>query len=195
MLTDEIADGGDSLQNGQDPAPDGSAGCNMACNGNATEICGSSNRLSMYQYVSDAPSSSFSCSASSTTPSPTISSTTSSTLAASAFPSTAGWSSIGRYNDSVNARTLMNAQYDSANTMSTEQCTVTCKAAGFTLAGTEYSGECCKSGFPTTKIKADSCKIVISLSTTMVDRRLMEMLAVTWLVMVILQRLVVGRIV
>ncbi|KAH8808680.1 glycosyl hydrolase catalytic core-domain-containing protein [Xylogone sp. PMI_703] len=39
---------GNSFQNGGGPAPDGNAGCNMKCNGNAAETCGGPNRLNVY---------------------------------------------------------------------------------------------------------------------------------------------------
>lgn len=42
---------GNALQNGGGPAPDGSVQCNMNCNGNAAQICGGPNRLSLYRYT------------------------------------------------------------------------------------------------------------------------------------------------
>jgi Glyoxal oxidase N-terminus/WSC domain len=39
---------GKSIANGGAPAPDGSAGCNMGCNGNKTEKCGGPDRLNLY---------------------------------------------------------------------------------------------------------------------------------------------------
>src|SRR5207248_1364864 len=57
------------LRNGGGPAPDGSTGCNMACNGNAAEICGGANRLSLYTASGS--------SVTTTTMSPTTSSATS----------------------------------------------------------------------------------------------------------------------
>jgi Glyoxal oxidase N-terminus/WSC domain len=41
---------GNKIEGGGAPAPDGSAGCNMPCNGNRTEICGGPNRLNVYGY-------------------------------------------------------------------------------------------------------------------------------------------------
>ena len=41
---------GNAFANGGGPAPDGTAGCNMACNGNAAETCGGSNRLDVWQH-------------------------------------------------------------------------------------------------------------------------------------------------
>ena len=45
------ADCDNQLENGGGPAPDGGAGCNMACSGNAAETCGGSDRLDLYQYA------------------------------------------------------------------------------------------------------------------------------------------------
>jgi hypothetical protein len=39
---------GNSFSNGGAPAPDGTVGCNMLCNGNTTEYCGGPNRLNVY---------------------------------------------------------------------------------------------------------------------------------------------------
>ncbi|TAQ84788.1 hypothetical protein B7494_g6896 [Chlorociboria aeruginascens] len=41
---------GNAIANGGGPASDGSALCNMVCNGNSAETCGGSNRLDVYQY-------------------------------------------------------------------------------------------------------------------------------------------------
>ncbi|KAI9650547.1 hypothetical protein NHQ30_000564 [Ciborinia camelliae] len=40
---------GNSIVNGNGPAADGNAGCNMACNGNSGETCGGPNRLTAFQ--------------------------------------------------------------------------------------------------------------------------------------------------
>lgn len=39
------------LRNGGGPAPDGNAGCDMACTGNGGEMCGGPNRLELYQFA------------------------------------------------------------------------------------------------------------------------------------------------
>jgi hypothetical protein len=49
---------GNTIGNGGGPAPDGSAQCNMACNGNAAETCGGSNRLDVYSHGSGGTSTS-----------------------------------------------------------------------------------------------------------------------------------------
>jgi glucan 1,3-beta-glucosidase len=58
----------------------------------------------------------------------------------------AGWTLLGCYTDSVSARSL---PYGAAvaggpSAMTNELCQSTCLAADYTLAGTEYSDECCK---------------------------------------------------
>ena len=70
-----------------------------------------------------------------------ISATTSSTM-----PGTTGWTFLGCYTDNVSGRTLMNGLQvpGGAGAMTVELCEATCKSAGYTLAGLEYSGECCK---------------------------------------------------
>lgn len=40
-----------ALRNGGGPAPDGSAWCDMRCNGNKAEICGGGDRLDLYSYL------------------------------------------------------------------------------------------------------------------------------------------------
>ncbi|ESZ98873.1 hypothetical protein SBOR_0731 [Sclerotinia borealis F-4128] len=40
---------GNSIINGNGPAADGNAGCNMACKGNSAETCGGPNRLTVFQ--------------------------------------------------------------------------------------------------------------------------------------------------
>jgi glucan 1,3-beta-glucosidase len=57
-----------------------------------------------------------------------------------------GWTFLGCYTDNVGGRTLMNGVQvpGGASAMTIELCEATCKSAGYTLAGVEYSGECCK---------------------------------------------------
>jgi len=104
----------------------------MACNGNTTEICGGSYRLSVWDYNNAiATLSSTSTKASSTTSSASSSSTST------------GWASLGCYNDSVGARTLSTEIYSIPGaSMTVELCQAACQAASFTLAGLEYAGEC-----------------------------------------------------
>lgn len=73
--------------------------------------------------------------------------TTMSTITTSSSPpKQTGWSSLGCYSDNVNGRTLANQVQvpGGASAMSVEACEAACKSAGYTIAGLEYSGECCK---------------------------------------------------
>jgi hypothetical protein len=58
----------------------------------------------------------------------------------------AGWTFLGCYIDNVSGRALPNGEQvpGGANAMTNELCESTCLAAGFSIAGTEYAGECCK---------------------------------------------------
>ncbi len=51
-LSDSQIGCGNAIVNRGGPAPDGSSQCNMACKGNAAEICGGPNRLDVYQHGS-----------------------------------------------------------------------------------------------------------------------------------------------
>lgn len=96
-----------TLHNGGGPAADGNTGCNMACQGNSAEICGGSNRLSVYT------------------------------------PATLGWESLGCYTDNVQTRTLTHSEQITGGgaAMTVEMCQGACLAAGYNLAGVEYSAE------------------------------------------------------
>ena len=56
------------------------------------------------------------------------------------------WKSLGCYTDSVSARTLTSSEAvtGGTNAMTNELCQTACLNAGFSIAGTEYAGECCK---------------------------------------------------
>jgi hypothetical protein len=124
-IPDSCIDCGNALQNGGAPAPDGNAQCNMHCAGNTGEICGGPNRLNLYSY-----------SASSTT----TSQSSSPTATGNPLP---GWTFLGCYTDSVNTRSLPN-QVPVSGGLTNEGCQNACLAAGYSIAGTEYAGECCK---------------------------------------------------
>jgi hypothetical protein len=57
-----------------------------------------------------------------------------------------GWNFRGCYTDKVSARTLGNTMSvpGGPSAMSVEACLAVCQAAGYSLAGVEYSAECCK---------------------------------------------------
>ncbi|KAL8719798.1 MAG: hypothetical protein Q9225_003233 [Loekoesia sp. 1 TL-2023] len=130
----------------------------MACKGNTTEYCGGSNRLNVYQFgtvstTSSASQSSTSTSSNSQSASQTSSSSTaatSSTSTASSSSSSAsssatglpsGWKYKGCYVDNVNGRILLNGQ-PASSTQTVEKCVAACQAAGYSVAGLEYSTEC-----------------------------------------------------
>lgn len=56
------------------------------------------------------------------------------------------WTSLGCYTDNVSGRALPNGESVTGGSaaMTNELCQSACQAAGFTIAGTEYGGECCK---------------------------------------------------
>lgn len=56
------------------------------------------------------------------------------------------WSSLGCYSDNVSGRALPNGESvpGGTNAMTNEACQSACQGAGYTIAGTEYAGECCK---------------------------------------------------
>jgi hypothetical protein len=162
LFLTSFADCDNSFQNYGAPITDG---CTMACHWPASEICGGGNRLNVYYYgvisasskstsvTLSTTSSSISSSASSTVStsssiSTSLSSSISTTSSSAAASSTVaiGWYPLGCYVDSVGARTLANGMQvtGGANAMTVEACTSVCLAAKYTLAGVEYSGECCK---------------------------------------------------
>lgn len=56
------------------------------------------------------------------------------------------WNFLGCYTDNVSGRALTNALSIPGGpaAMTNEACQTGCMAAGFSIAGTEYSGECCE---------------------------------------------------
>lgn len=56
------------------------------------------------------------------------------------------WISLGCYTDNNPSRALSYAATVPGGTasMTNEECQTACQAAGYTMAGTEYGGECCK---------------------------------------------------
>ncbi|KAK6600464.1 WSC domain-containing protein [Botrytis cinerea] len=118
-----------NIFNGGGLASDGETGCNMPCNGNASEICGGSSRLSLYDLNNAIVSL------------PTL--TTSSIPVPTFTGAPSGWVPLGCYNDSVNARTLTTQIYSIAGaSMSVDACLSACILGGYRLSGVEYGSEC-----------------------------------------------------
>lgn len=102
-----------AFTNGGGPAPDGLAGCNMPCNGNATEACGGPNRLDVYGFGQK----------SSITPQWTSLGCYSDSVQTRTLKQ--GMPVIG-----------------GAANMTQENCQDACAAGSYTLAGVEYAQEC-----------------------------------------------------
>jgi WSC domain len=135
-----------AFRNGGGPAPDGSAGCNMACQGNSSETCGGSNRLDVYQ-MGTAVTTTTSATSASSTKSITSASTTGSTTSILASPTPislpSNWTYQGCWQDNVNnaGRVMIYEQPDNSS-LTIELCVNICIASGYNVAGAEYSYQC-----------------------------------------------------
>lgn len=128
-----------SLHNGGGPATDGSAGCDMACNGNSAETCGGPDRLNMYSYTASGTASATASGTGTSTTKPT--STTSSSPTVTGLPT--GWAYKGCWIDQQYGRILTTSEPDDS-TLTVESCVATCVAAGYSIAGMEYYTQCCE---------------------------------------------------
>ena len=146
------------------PGVPAASGCSKLCTGNATEYCGGSSRLNVYQLgtvdtsissssisstssstsslaASTSSASSSSVSSSSTSDSSisfssTSSSSTSSTSAtATGLPD--GWSYRGCHIDNVYGKILIKPQPNNPQ-LTIETCVAACVAGGYSIAGVEY---------------------------------------------------------
>ncbi|KAI0667510.1 hypothetical protein C8Q78DRAFT_1105323 [Trametes maxima] len=106
---------GNEISNGGTNATE--SDCNFPCTGDANEICGAGNRLSVYWDGVPPP------------PPPTT------------VPSVGQWESLGCFNDSVNARVLA-VGVNVPGPFTVEGCTTACQNANFPLAGMEFAGQC-----------------------------------------------------
>lgn len=107
-------------------------GCNMPCNGNSSEICGGSLRLSVYNLTTFVP--------------PTT------------VKAVGSYVSKGCYKEATNGRLLTGPSYTNATGMSVESCVAYCTAASPTqaYAALEYSKECyCSNSLPSTATTVD----------------------------------------
>jgi len=72
------------------------------------------------------------------------------------LPST--WSYSGCYIDTVNPRSLPNWSNFDGNEMSSTKCVAFCDSQGFSIAGTEYAGQCfCGDVLDTAKVDEGEC--------------------------------------
>ncbi|KAK9789619.1 hypothetical protein SCARD494_08890 [Seiridium cardinale] len=90
--------------------------CNTACSGDSTQPCGGGNRLTLFN-------------------NPNI-------KGPQANSGIQDWPHIGCYTEGTTGRALEYAANLASDQVNGANCTAACKAAGFILAGTEYSGEC-----------------------------------------------------
>jgi hypothetical protein len=143
-----------AFRNGGLPETDSITKCDMACSGDPNEICGGSNRLSVYTFgnvvvggsttlpgpTSTSASTTVDLSTSiRTSTSSTVSATGTSTSTAHDVP--AGWSYAGCYNDNINGRILgFNTPDD--NKVTIESCIATCIEEGYSVVGLEYTTQC-----------------------------------------------------
>ena len=102
----------------------------MVCNGNSSEYCGGANRLDIYRFGSG------SLPPSSTTSSPV----SSRSVAPPGLPS--GWSYAGCYSEAPQGRAIAANQKPDNQQLTIESCIAACSAAGYTVAGMEYSVQC-----------------------------------------------------
>lgn len=109
--------------------------CSFVCTGNPYEYCGAGSRLEMYRNGA-APTA------------PSVSSGGSSTSSSAATLPTVnpgtpiqGFTYQGCFIDGVNGRILSNQQPDN-QALTQESCVAACAAAGYSIAGMEYSVQC-----------------------------------------------------
>ncbi|RMZ85195.1 hypothetical protein DV738_g427, partial [Chaetothyriales sp. CBS 135597] len=159
---------GNSIPDSGAPIPGLPGNCKMACDGDASEMCGGAAAISLYTKCTgatcvnanvgvSAPSvAATSLSASSTSASASEYATkaseseSSASLTLVAAPTTnnaaasvpTGWTYTGCYTDAVFPRSLPNWSNFNGDHMSNSACVTFCQSKGFTLAGTEYSGQC-----------------------------------------------------
>lgn len=123
-----------SLKGTGAPAPDGEAQCNMACSGDATEICGGPNRLTLWKfYTGNEPTGAVSSA------SPPVASSSAAPPQATGLPT--GFEYKGCYVDGPGFR-IMNYQQPDSQQMTIASCANACAKAGYTIAAIEYSYQC-----------------------------------------------------
>ena len=110
-------------------------GCILPCAGNASEICGGANRLSVWSLIGSGPNPTETISTGPPGPTDTGSPTGSLPMLPGA------WAYKGCYTEGSNGRALMNQQPDS-DSLTIQSCVATCIAAGYTVAGLEYASQC-----------------------------------------------------
>jgi len=103
---------GDGLVNN---ATVGQDGCNIACAGNSTDICGGVNRISVYQDTSFVPD--------------------------HIVDVSGNYTEVGCFSEPSNQRAIQGSVVVSSS-MTVDFCTETCASMGFPFAGVEFADEC-----------------------------------------------------
>ncbi|KAG7104597.1 WSC domain-containing protein like [Verticillium longisporum] len=149
---------GNELRGGSVAAP--AKDCNIACGGNATELCGGGSRLNVYQLddgtltTTTAATTTTTLATSSTLASssvPVVSVPPTTTTTTSATPTSTGpairqvvnteWSFQGCYTETKNGRALSKKSY-ADDLMTLESCAAFCKGVSAAFFGVEYGREC-----------------------------------------------------
>ncbi|WVW80508.1 hypothetical protein I302_102492 [Kwoniella bestiolae CBS 10118] len=115
----------------------GFTGCNMACAGSSSDICGGSSRLSVYNYTSYVP--------------PQL------------VASVGTYQLQGCYTEPSNGRALAAYSFTNSTGMSAEWCVSGCQLKGYAYAGMEYGQECwCDNKLSTSsaKVTDSSCNML-----------------------------------
>ncbi|KAJ2980318.1 hypothetical protein NUW58_g6975 [Xylaria curta] len=108
-------------------------GCIQPCNGDASQVCGGANRLSIWSLIGSGANPTATAFTDSPGPiSPPLGSVPE-------LPGT--WAYRGCYTEGVNGRAFINRQEDS-NNLTIQSCVSTCIAAGYSVAGLEYASQC-----------------------------------------------------
>lgn len=108
-------------------------GCNKPCTGDASQICGGSSRLNVYNYTLFVPPS---------TP-----------------PSIGLFVNQGCWSEGTGERTLKGYSFSNSTSMTAEMCVEECGKKGWSYAGVEYAQECyCSNAISDTAVKIEDSK-------------------------------------
>lgn len=118
-------------------------GCNMLCNGNASEYCGGPNRLNVYNFHNQAwiphPSATYTTSSAVSTATATVSGPVPTGTGPVQPEIVDGWYFYGCQSEATGIRALSKKTF-AADTMTLEACAAFC--TGYKYWGTEYAREC-----------------------------------------------------
>lgn len=128
----------------------GQTGCDAACGGASTEICGGSSRLSVYQSKTQVP--------------PVL------VKSISIDQGKTNQTFQGCFIDNNNTNTTLNGYtFTSTKNMTVENCIRGCEAKGYAVSGVEYGTGCyCGTSVPSTTLLASnaSCEVMMCSGNT-----------------------------